>query len=207
MLPRDGGYDEGYRSIPCFWGTEPSSLVKKFLTLKPKGAGARVLDLGCGEGKNAAAFSRAGYLVDAIDCSSTALSNGLKAFVDLPINWRQADAVGIPLAEHLFDVVVAYGLFHCLNNEFEVARLIEKSQNATKIGGYHIICVFNDRSHDMATAHPDFRPLLLKHEWYIHQYSDWRIINASDSDLWETHPHNNVEHRHSLTRMLVRRLA
>jgi len=81
----DGGYDEGYRACPCFWGDKPGSLVAQLL-IEQNFAGKFVLDLGCGEGKNAAAFARAGASVTAIDCSELAISNGKAAFRDLEIS-------------------------------------------------------------------------------------------------------------------------
>jgi predicted nicotinamide N-methyase len=56
----DGGYDDGYSACPCFWGSSPGSLVRALLDNNPLLAGRAVLDLGCGEGKNANAFALAG---------------------------------------------------------------------------------------------------------------------------------------------------
>jgi tellurite methyltransferase len=85
-----GGYDEGYSSCACFWGRAPGSLVHHFLetnTVK----GHRVLDLGCGEGKNAYALSKAGAIVTAVDCSELALKNGKREFGDALIEWVHSD--------------------------------------------------------------------------------------------------------------------
>ena len=49
----DGGYDSGYRACPCFWGSDPGSLVSRLATIVPSFTGLQVLDAGCGEGKNA----------------------------------------------------------------------------------------------------------------------------------------------------------
>jgi 2-polyprenyl-3-methyl-5-hydroxy-6-metoxy-1,4-benzoquinol methylase len=87
-----GGYDDGYACCDCFWGTSPGSLVKTFLEENPRLYGFRVLDLGCGEGKNAAAFAKSGASVVAVDCSSRALANGQKAFSGLGIDWQLSDA-------------------------------------------------------------------------------------------------------------------
>jgi tellurite methyltransferase len=199
-----GGYDEGYQAVPCFWGTKPGSLVATYLAQHPAGRGARVLDLGCGEGKNAAAFTRAGYVVDAIDCSPIALANGKRAFPDLAIKWREGDARQVELGSDQYRVVVAYGLFHCLRGVDEIAILIGRSKRATAVGGFHIVCTFNDRSQDL-TAHAGLDPTLTPHDWYLDQYCDWTILSSSDLDLYETHPHNNIAHRHSMTRLIARR--
>lgn len=47
----DGGYDDGYEAVQCFWGVEPGSLVADYLERHTqKLRSARALDLGCGEG-------------------------------------------------------------------------------------------------------------------------------------------------------------
>jgi 2-polyprenyl-3-methyl-5-hydroxy-6-metoxy-1,4-benzoquinol methylase len=66
-LRSNGGYDDGYSRCACFWGRSPGSLVQRFIAKVPC-KGLRVIDLGCGEGKNAYALAHAGALVTAVDC-------------------------------------------------------------------------------------------------------------------------------------------
>jgi len=199
----DGGYDAGYSATECFWGTEAASLVKAFLTERDVD-GFAVLDVGCGEGKNANAFAKAGASVIAIDCSDLAVANGQRLFESKLIDWRVADASSLILPADSFDVVVSYGLFHCLSDKASAERLISDVQRATKPGGYNIFCTFNDRSQDLS-AHPGFEPLLLGHEWYLGNYAGWLIEQSSDKDLHETHPHNMIPHHHSLTRVIAKK--
>src|SRR6266566_9555985 len=133
--PKFDGYDDGYRAVPCFWGRDAGSMVAIYLCQHPKGLGARVLDLGCGEGKNSAAFSRAGYTVDAVDCSTIALANGRRAFAESHINWCEADVRDMVFANDRYDVIVAYGLFHCLSSISEIALVIRQLQKVTRPGG------------------------------------------------------------------------
>jgi tellurite methyltransferase len=202
----DGGYDEGYKAVPCFWGIKPGSLISKYLEDHVGEAAGQVLDLGCGEGKNAAAFAKAGFAVDAIDCSSAALANGRCCFANLGIQWHEADVRKIDFPKKQYDVVVAYGLFHCLNNLYEISSIVARAMAVTRTGGYHIICAFNDRSQDLS-GHANIAPTLAGHNWYLQQYEGWAIISATDSILWETHPHNSIRHHHSLTRLMTRKCS
>ena len=104
-----------------------------------------------------------------------------------------------------YDVVVAYGLFHCLRTLEEISCLVDLTKFATKVGGHHIVCAFNSGSHDLS-AHPNFAPTLASHQWYCRKYGDWVIGWATDEILWECHPHNNLPHHHSLTRLIARRV-
>jgi tellurite methyltransferase len=199
-----GGYEEGYASCDCFWGTSPGSLVRTFIESHPNLDGIQILDLGCGEGKNAAALARSGARVVAVDCSSRALANGQRAFQDQKIEWRLSDARSYLASSDGFDVIVMYGLLHCLPSSDEVASLVQLALQKTRVGGYHLVASFNDGPHDLS-AHPGFSPTLLPHTFYLQQYAQQEICTQSDSILYEAHPHNQISHFHSLTRIFARK--
>lgn len=78
----EGGYDEGYRICKCFWGTDPGRLVKHIEQYIDYFSGLMVLDVGCGEGKNAIYLSRLGAKVHAIDISERGIFNAKAAWPD-----------------------------------------------------------------------------------------------------------------------------
>lgn len=200
----DGGYDEGYSRCPCFWGKSPGSLVKHFISEIRTPKGLRVLDLGCGEGKNASAFARAGATVVGVDCSQIALANGQRAFADSAIEWVLSDAETYLLTSEPFDVIVMYGLLHCLPSQITISSLLDLAFEKTCLGGHHIVAAFNDGPHDLS-AHPGFVPTLASHSFYLSQYCGHEIVVASSELLHEVHPHNQIPHFHSLTRLIARR--
>jgi SAM-dependent methyltransferase len=202
MGDEDGGYDEGYRAVPCFWGEEPGSLVREFLSVNSAN-GLRVLDLGAGEGKNASALARAGAIVDAVELSSSAIENGIGRFGD-GFNWIHADVRTLSPGGGSYDLIVNYGLAHCMDTEAELDQLLAETRSALRPAGHYILVAFNARSQDLR-AHPGFEPLLMPHEWYLSQFEGWDFIHESDTILNETHPHNNVPHHHSMTRLMVRK--
>lgn len=203
---RNGGYDEGYRACPCFWGTGPGSVLA---ALEPRidYTGANVLDLGCGEGKNAAWLAARGAAVDAIDISPHALANAARTHGGaLGVTWKQGDAADVncwALPDH-YDVSIAYGLMHCLDAG-EIEPVIEALKLSTRQHGYAIVVAFNSRSQNIEAAHPGFEPTLFSHERYISFFDGWELILQSDADLHETHPHNGIPHTHSMTRLAARR--
>jgi 2-polyprenyl-3-methyl-5-hydroxy-6-metoxy-1,4-benzoquinol methylase len=199
LIEMDGGYDQGYRTVTCFWGTAPASLVASYLRSHDP-SGLQVLDVGAGEGKNAAAFSLAGARVDALECSSAAIKNGLHLFPNVGINWICVDVMEHIYPKSFYDVVICYGLIHCLPSEDAAQRLVRVLQATLKEGGTIFVVAFNDGSHNLS-AHPGFKPLLLDHDWFVRQFDGWHIESVSNSILFETHPHNNIPHHHSLTRL------
>jgi tellurite methyltransferase len=198
-----GGYDDGYKACPCFWGTSPGSLVRKFLEANGV-EGLRVLDLGCGERKNAFAFAEKGATVVAVDCSERAIRNGQAAFGSHSIRWVRDDSCRYIQGCDEFDIVVMYGLLHCLTSEFEIQGLIASALEKTRLGGSHIVASFNDGPHDLS-AHPNFKPTLLPHDFYLNQYATQTVEFHENAVIHEIHPHNGIPHFHSLTRLLATR--
>ena len=93
MNERDGGYDNGYKACPCFWGIEPAGFILTWLIKSDfELAGKMVLNVGCGEGKNAIYCSRRGATVFAVDVSEAALENARKTWPDYSrVTWKVAD--------------------------------------------------------------------------------------------------------------------
>jgi|ERR1041385_1386016 SAM-dependent methyltransferase len=201
----NGGYEDGYRNCSCFWGTEPGSLIKKLDEFIATFNKLNVLDAGCGEGKNAVYLAGRGATVLAVDISATAIDNGRRYFPAFEaVTWKVADILNLSFGVPMFDIVIAYGLLHCLSSADEVARVVNHLQEATKMGGFHVVCCFNSRHQDLS-AHPGFNPILLSHQRIVSHYKEWELLHSSDSDLVETHPHNRIEHCHSMTRLIARR--
>ncbi len=198
-------YDAGYASCSCFWGRHPGSLVAQLTTILPSWHGLSVLDLGCGDGKSAAFAAQRGANVRAIDISALALRNAHAAWRNIPnITWERADVRHLQVKPNAHDVVLAYGLLHCLASESQVRRAVHRIQCATAPRGFNVICAFNARSQDL-TAHPHFDPVLLSHGVYVGLYANWQLLHSTDRDLNEVHPHNGIRHTHSMTRLLARK--
>lgn len=203
----DGGYDNGYRSCQCFWGSNPGSYIKLLCGRVPSLAGMKILDAGCGEGKNAVFLAGRGATVEAVDMSELAIQNARRHWKDCSqVQWRCEDIRQVLVSSQNYDIVVAYGLLHCFPSTVEVRDVLARIQEATNCSGYNVICAFNDRYQEL-DAHPGFTPSLLSHEDYLNSYSvGWEVIAESDADLSEQHPHNNIQHTHSMTRILARKL-
>ena len=202
-MGKDGGYDAGYLASSCFWGRTPGSLVTRLLGKLPRRGALRALDLGCGEGKNAFALAEHGHRVDAVDCSLAAIRNGKSVFNHPLITWQIADVTEYEPKNSPYDVLIAYGLMHCLPSVAVVREVFFLMKSVSAPNAFHVMCAFNDRHHDLS-AHPGFSPLLLPHKFYVDLYKDWDVIFESDTDLHEVHPHNGIPHQHSMTRIIAK---
>ena len=203
----DGGYDDGYSRCACFWGKELGSLVASLADFCASFANLAVLDLGCGEGKNAIHLARLGANVLAVDISAHALRNARNAWPDWhKVTWKQADIRSCQYLDAAFDIVILYGVLHCLPGADAIRDLVTNVKRSTITGGLHVLCTFNNRHHDLR-AHSGFTPTLCDHAFFVELYRGWRILQATDTDLHETHPHNGIPHFHSMTRILAEKSA
>ncbi len=64
-------WNEVYAGREFFYGKDPNEFIKKYYHLIPKKG--KVLELACGEGRNAVFLAQQGYQVDAIDMSENAI--------------------------------------------------------------------------------------------------------------------------------------
>jgi SAM-dependent methyltransferase len=203
----DGGYDSGYKACPSFWGSRPGSLVTRLAEIIPSFKELQILDAGCGEGKNALFLANKGAVIQAYDISLIAIEHAEKLKVRHQahnVSFQARDIRTVELRAGSFDVIIAYGLMHCLRDEDGIRSLHSLLKDATKVGGHFVLCAFNNRFQDLS-AHPGFNPTLLQHTAYLDMFAGWEIVEASDKDLCETHPNNNILHIHSMTRIIARK--
>jgi SAM-dependent methyltransferase len=112
----DRFYADRGREVPFFRWAPDESLVGWHddgrLGLSP---GTRVLELGCGPGRNAVWLAQQGCRVDALDLSAAALAWGRERAADagVDVNFVETDIFAWTAAEP-YDVVVDSGCFHHL---------------------------------------------------------------------------------------------
>jgi len=202
-----GGYELGYEACKCFWGDEPGSLLEKYLKIVKSIDGINVLDVGSGEGKNAVWLAKNGARVVAVDLSQKAISNGFEKFGNVEgVRFVNSDIRSLLPMKEKFDLVVSYGFFHCLRDAKEISSILASLLDATSLGGYHIVCAFNDRNQDIELAHPGFNPTLIQHSQFLALYARCQMLYSSDEDLVEAHPNNRIKHTHSMTRLIAKKV-
>lgn len=202
----DGGYDKGYKACKCFWGKTKGTLIKILDTFVDDYKGLIVFDAGCGDGRNAAYLSSRGAKIRAIDISDIAITNAKENWTDRgEILWEIGDVREMKFAEKEFDIVITSGFFHCFANPAEVYASVNKLKNSLKVGGFFAVSNFNGR-HQELHAQPGFTPsCLMSHDDYVKMFDGWNLLHVSDTDLTEAHPHNNISHTHSVTRIIARK--
>lgn len=71
-------YDRRYDREEYYWGLKPNRLCYEIMKILPPIKPYRVLDIGCGEGKDAVFFAKCGYAVTAFDISEQGIEKAKK---------------------------------------------------------------------------------------------------------------------------------
>ena len=111
-------YEQRYQGEAYYWGIQPSKLCYEILQRKPPIRPLRVLDIGCGEGKDAVFLARNGYQVSAFDLADTGLMKArqLADHIGVTVDFFKADLLSFQ-PEGMYDVIFSSGVFHYLPPE------------------------------------------------------------------------------------------
>ncbi|MMZ49038.1 Tellurite methyltransferase [compost metagenome] len=112
-------YEEEYKTQEYYWGTEPNKVCYQVLQFMPPNKHIKLLDIGCGEGKDAVFFARNGYDVTAFDVSDAGIEKTKKLAekIGIHVNVFKADILDYRLDTH-FDVIFSSGVLHYIKPEF-----------------------------------------------------------------------------------------
>jgi SAM-dependent methyltransferase len=193
----DGAYDCLYSGRTLLWPSRAGRMVEHAVALRPPG---KALDAGCGDGKNAAFLLANGWSVDAFDVSAIAIDACGRRLQEngqsLDRLWR-ADSQSVELDEKGYEMIVAYGLYHCLDDK-ALSRTHDQLVNALRPGGLFVCAAFNDRL-PIPVDHKT-GPLHLRSPDHLDGlFAGWTRIAHEIGEIEEDHLPVVGYHRHSLT--------
>ena len=141
-MSQKSSYDGRYAGQEYYWGTKPSAICHQVLQLLPPDQPVSLLDIGCGEGRNAVFFAHNGYGVTAFDSSAAgvAKTERLAEAANVPIAVFQADMNGHRL-EGKFDVLFSTGVFHLIPRKLR-QEVFAHYKGHTAGGGLNVFSVF-----------------------------------------------------------------
>lgn len=179
----------------------PTVDIQEFYTLfKP---GSVILDVGCGEGRNALFLAKQGHKVDAFDLSQNGIDKAKRIAnaQNVEVNFFCCDLATF-VFEKDYDVILSHGVLHLPHKEVRDA-FIEQMQAHTKAGGYNAVGIFTNRM----PATPDNAPFtfsLFDVGELPKKYEGWEQIHHNEGTFTDTHP-GNIHHEHAYERVLVRK--
>lgn len=198
--------DEEYSRPGFYWGQEPNRICRQVVDLFPgaRAGGKRVIDLGCGEGRDLIYFARHGFEAEGVDLSSRGLDKAQRWAADegLSIRTCRADLSEYRL-DREYDVVYASGVLTYLPPQVR-QEAFANYKRFTSAGGVHAFNFFVEKPF-IPTA-PDWGG----HEYFyrsgevLQHYWDWEIIHVNEAIF----PCNSsgVPHQHAMGVMIARKV-
>ncbi|MES5928079.1 class I SAM-dependent methyltransferase [Bacillus cereus group sp. MG9] len=137
----DNFYSNREKGVPFFTNKPDENLVNYFdkELLNP----GKVLELGCGPGRNAIYFAEKGCLVDAVDLSQESIQWATERAKEknVHVNFIYNNIFDLQIEEGTYDIVYDSGCFHHIapHRRMNYINLVKK---ALKPGGYFAITCF-----------------------------------------------------------------
>lgn len=198
-------YDRSYAGTEYYWSVRPSATCFEVLRRLPPDRPLRLLDVGCGEGRNAVFFARNGYHVHGFDISERGVekTKELAARAGVYVDVFQADLNTFRLQEP-FDVVFSTGVLHCVDPNLR-GELIENYQAHTNDGGLHVLSVFIKKPFvaQAPDRDPNASPWLSGELFTL--YADWRIEWCTE-EIFDCMS-SGTPHQHAVNRIAARKVA
>ena len=152
-------YDDRYRQVhkrKLRWASSaPSAIVGQMLTKYGLSTDAQILELGCGEGRDAVHLLRRGYQVTATDVSPEAIRYCREMHSAFAQNFRILDCVAGVL-NTAYDFIYSVAVVHMLVLDADRGAFYRFIRKHLKEKGMALICTMGDgtmvRKSDISTA-------------------------------------------------------
>jgi len=197
-------YEDDYRKNDYYWGVAPSGMCLKVLELQPPEKHIKILDIGCGEGKDAVFFARCGYDVSAFDISEAGLEKTKRLADKANVNVRTFRAsLSDYRLEEKYDVLYSSGVLHYIKPELrdEIMSNYKANVNDKGIVALH---VFVEKPFIPQPPDKENNSYLWKsgqlftyfHDWYFEDCTEY-VFDCNSA---------GIAHRHAANRLFARKI-
>jgi tellurite methyltransferase len=197
-------YNEAYSGAGYYWSKSPSSICFEILRRMPPTRPLKVLDIGCGEGRNAVFLARNGYEVHAFDISENGIgkTKALAAEAGVVVHAFTADLTTYRLEDE-YDILFSTGVLHCLPPVIREEWFHHYKQHTMR-GGLHVFSVFVEKPFIPPSPDADPNGSPWKSGELLAKYHDW-LVEWSAEEVFDCNS-SGVPHRHCVNRIIARRI-
>lgn len=197
-------YEEQYNQEAYFWGVEPSTMCLKVLELMPPTRPLKLLDIGCGEGKDAVFFARCGYSVSAFDISDAGIekTKRLADKANVYVDVFKANLWDYRL-EQKFDILFSSGVLHYIKPELK-SEIFQNYKEYTQINGINAMHCLVDKPFIQAVPGKKSHSQHWKSGELLNLYHDWYIEDCSEY-IFDCNS-GGVPHKHAANRVFAKKL-
>lgn len=203
-------YDRRYDAEEYYWGVTPNEICYDILKILPPVKPYRILDIGCGEGKDAVFFARCGYEVAAFDNSKHGISKAKKLAEH---NHVQVDFFVADIQDYFpnteYDIIFCSGALHFIS-QAERKEMCERLKEHTAVNGINALNLFVKKPF-IADA-PDSTAEEEKNTWcwgysgeLFGYYQDW-LFHCCSEDIFDC-TSGGIPHQHCMDTLIAQRMV
>lgn len=199
-----GQYQRRYDQDAYYWGLAPSSMCYEVMKRLPPTRPLRVLDIGCGEGKDAVFFARNGYEVTAFDVAQSGIDKArrLADAAGADVNLFRADLLDFrPDGE--YDIIFSSGVLHYIPEPLRT-EIIFSYQAHTTPGGVHALNVFVHKPFIPAPPDEEAPAYPWRSGELAMLYTDWRFHRLSE-EIFDCQS-SGTPHQHCMNVIVAEKL-
>lgn len=199
-------YDKRYDTEEYYWGLRPNDICYDIMKILPPVKPYRVLDIGCGEGKDAVFFAKCGYDVTAFDISEQGIEKAkrLARYNETEVRFFRADLFDYrPDTE--YDIIFSSGVLHVIKKA-ERKEFFESLKAHTTDIGINALNVFVqkpfiDRAPDSTRNEEQGDP------WYSGElfgyYHDW-LFHTCGEEIFDCNS-GGTAHKHCMDTLIAQK--
>src|SRR5690606_31808649 len=198
-------YEEEYKTQEYYWGMEPNKACYQVLQLMPPTKHLKLLDVGCGEGKDAVFFARNGYDVSAFDVSDAGIekTRSLAEKVGVHVNVFKADILDHRLDTY-YDIIFSSGVLHYIKPDYR-KEIFNNYKQFTNENGMHVLNVNVNKSFIAPPAENEPNAFKWHTGELLTYYNDWLIKDSSEI-VFDCNS-SGIPHKHAMTEMIAQKIS
>ena len=198
-------YEKRYEADDYYWGIEPSQMCYEIMKIKPSIKPLRLLDIGCGEGKDAVFFAKNGYIVSAFDIADAGLDKAKKLaeMHNVNVNFFKANVCDYRL-DNEFDIIFSSGVLHYIPDELR-KEFFENIKNHTSLNGLHSLNVFVKKPFILIPPDAEPTDTIWKSGELFSYYFDW-YLHQSQEIVFDCNS-SGIPHKHCMNVLLAEKVG
>ena len=200
------GYDKRYNTEEYYWGLMPNHVCYDIMKILPPVKPYSVLDIGCGEGKDAVFFSKCGYTVTAFDISEQGIEKAkrLAEYNKVEVGFFKADIFDYrPDSE--YDIIFSSGALHIISPADRKEFCDSLKTHTTDIG-INALNVFVQKPFIAlapdSTKEEEKVPLWYSGELFGY-YHDW-LFHACKEEIFDCNS-GGIPHQHCMDTLIAQK--
>lgn len=200
-------YDSRYNTEEYYWGLLPNQICYDIMKILPPVKPYRMLDIGCGEGKDAVFFAKCGYAVTAFDASGEGIKKAKKLAEhnNVDVGFFKADVLDYQF-DGEYDIIFSSGMLHFVLPERR-KELCENLKKHTSTGGINALNVFVEKPFIGQAADKDCKREKERYLWRSGElfgyYHDW-LFHTCGEEIFDCNS-GGIPHKHCMDTLIAQK--